>query len=421
MTTKKPKIAYLIADATICGGIGVVCQHANRLARRGLEACIVSTVGDEEINWFPNQQVPVYPLSRIPSDLDIVVATWWETTHALYKLDIPRKFYFVQSDESRFYDKDRYERLFAHDSYWSDYEFITEARWIKSWLKEEFGQESHYVPNGVDLEIFHRVEPIEPRVGKPRILIEGPADMPSKGVADAFSTVSGLDCEVWYVNYRGKPDPEWKMDRYFYRVPMADMKGIYSSCDILLKLSSVEGSFGPPLEMMACGGICIVAETTGLEEAIVLGRNALVVKKGDIEGARIALKRLFEDKSLRQALVAAGHETVKRLDWESSINLLEGIYLSPAPSNERISRVFQEKKESEKEIAFIDAYSCMKRAEDNLNRKIQDLKREVNFKNDELNSIYLSKQWKIATAFKEARHSFKALLKLPFRIIRYIL
>lgn len=101
MKQKKPKIAYLIAQAQLCGGIAVVCQHANRLARRGFETCIVSTAGAEKIDWFPGQSVPVYPLSRIPAGIDIGVATWWETAHDLYRMNIPRKFYFVQFYETR--------------------------------------------------------------------------------------------------------------------------------------------------------------------------------------------------------------------------------------------------------------------------------------------------------------------------------
>jgi glycosyltransferase involved in cell wall biosynthesis len=432
MKNKKPKVAYIIADAVICGGVGVVCQHANRLARRGFETCIVSTTGDEKINWFPDQRVPVYPLSRIPGDIDIGVATWWETTHDLYGLEIPRKFYFVQSDETRFYEEDRFEKLFAYDSYWSDYEFMTEAKWIRKWLKDSFDREAHYVPNGVDLEIFHETKPLVPKGELPRILIEGPADMPSKGVAEAFRAVSGLKCEVWYVNYRGIPDPAWKVDRYFYRVPMSEMRRIYSSCDILLKLSTVEGSFGPPLEMMACGGVCVVARVSGMEEGIIAGENALVVEPGDLEGARDALGRLFDDETLRQKLIQQGRETVKRLDWEKSIDALEKIYLSHAPPGGGDLVSFQKRRMREKEEILIKAYDNLKAMRKEMSageslfhqniekkdREIGRLTHLINRKSDEINSIYHSKQWKIAAAFKEARHSFKAFVKLPTRLVR---
>lgn len=473
MGQKRPRIAYIIADAQLCGGVAVVCQHANRLACRGFNTCIVSTAGADRIDWFPGQSVPVYPLARIPSGIDVGVATWWETTHALYHLDIPRKFYFIQSDETRFYDEGRYERIFARDSYRFDFECMTEARWIQKWLRDKFGKDAHYVPNGIDLDIFHEAEPIEPKGDKPRVLIEGPADMPSKGVAEAFQATRGLDCEVWYVNYRGEPDPSWKPDRYFFAVPMAEMRRVYSSCDILLKLSTVEGASGPPLEMMACGGTCVVAKVTGVEEAILPGENALVVEPGDIEGARKAVQRLMEDGALRSSLVEQGAKTAKKLDWERSIDVLEKIFLSPARGDARASKALVEERKHERGEAFIQAYTHLVKMErllreseqgrqkdvgflrQEIERRDSLLKHEINqrdaeigflrneiasrdkeiktlrndvgslrhsidLKNHELNSIYYSKQWKIASAVKEARHSAGALIKLPFRIIRIV-
>lgn len=444
MKNSMPKIAYIIADAPICGGVAVVCQHVNRLALRGFETCIVSVAGEDRIDWFPDQRAPVYPIARMPAGIDIGVATWWGTTHHLYRMNVPRKFYLVQSDETRFYAPGSYERLFARHSYWFDFEYITEARWIQGWLEKQFGHEAHYVPNGVDLEIFHPAEPIVPRGAKPRVLIEGPADTPRKGVAEAFSALHGLECEVWYINSQGTPDPSWKIDRYFHGVPMVQMKHIYSSCDILLKMSTVEGSFGPPLEMMACGGVCVVCEVTGVDEAIMPGENALVVAQGDIKGAREAVERLLRDRSLRQKLIERGKETVRRLDWEKSVDLLADIYRSPRVVDKEKRAAHRDRMMQEEAELTVDAYAELRKRDDAVRERdyiIQDRERSIrenwkiiesaraeiaklqhliNDKNDELNSIYYSKQWKIATAFKEARHSIKALLKLPFRIIRGI-
>lgn len=408
MSGKKPRIAYLIADAQICGGVAVVCQHANRLARRGFDVCIVSTAGAERIDWFPGLRVPVYPLSRAPRGLDIGVATWWETAWDLWRLEIPRKCYFVQSDETRFYEEGRCERIFARETYRLGWEFFTEARWIRDWLKKEFGQEARYVPNGLDPEIFREADPLAPRGERPRVLIEGPADMPSKGVAGAFAAARGLGLEVWYVNYRGGPDPAWRPDRYFERVPMEEMRRIYSSCDILLKMSTVEGAAGPPLEMMACGGTCVVARVTGADEAIRDGENALVVEPGDLSGASRALKRLVGDPALRARLSAAGRETAERMDWERSIDLLEEMFLAPPAPRGRepgLSALC-----AKREAALADAHACTKARE-----------RQRDALRHELNSLRLSKQWRIAEAILDARRSWRGFAALPVRILRGIL
>ncbi|MDD5555885.1 MAG: glycosyltransferase family 4 protein [bacterium] len=420
MDRPAPAVAYVIADPQLCGGVAVVCQHANRLARRGFDARIISAAPGGSLDWFPGLAVPFHRLGEEPGGIGIAVATWWETAHVVSRMDVPRKFYFVQSDESRFYGAERCERVFARDSYRFEFEFLTEARWIRRWLAEEFGVEARYVPNGVDRELFHPAEPLEPRRGRPRLLVEGPADMPSKGVADSFRALAGIDCEVWYVNYRGAPDPAWRIDRSFHAVPMAEMKRVYSSCDLLLKMSTVEGSPGPPLEMMACGGTCVVARTAGVEEGIEDGVNALVVEPGDTAGARRAVERLLADEALRRRLVEGGRRTVERLDWERSIDLLEEIFRSPPPGPARAAG-FRSRLAADREAAVVEAYARFRETRDAAEREKAELLRALGRANDEINSIRHSKAWEIGRAFMEARHSVRALLLLPFRVLRCIL
>jgi archaellum component FlaC len=235
--------------------------------------------------------------------------------------------------------------------------------------------------------------------------------------------------------------------------------------------------------MMACGGACVVAKVTGVEEAIVPGENAVVVEPGDIEGARKAVRRLMEDSALRAKLMENGMRAVEQLDWERSIDVLEKIFLSPVRGETKVSKPLAEKRQHEREGAFIQAYTHIVRMErlfresergkqrdvDSLRGEIErrdkdiailrerdsflehelnqrdteigflrdevaardkginalqndvgGLRHCIDLKNHELNSIYHSKQWKIASAIKEARHSVVALLKLPYRIIRII-
>ena len=123
------------------------------------------------------------------------------------------------------------------------------------------------------------------------------------------------------------------------------MRKIYSSCDILLKMSRVEGFFGPPLEMMACGGTAVVSKVTGYDEYIVDGYNALVVEMGDVNRARAAVKRLIEDPELRKRLIANGQQTAKNWRWEQTIDILEKVYWDGLDLN-------SEQKESNSQPAY---------------------------------------------------------------------
>ena len=209
----------------------------------------------------------------------------------------------MQSDESRFNPPESELSKKAYNTYSMDYIYFTEAKWIQRWLKEKFGKEAAYIPNGVDNEIVHKVNYKGMTANrKIRILLEGPIDIPFKGMEDAFNAVKGLDCEIWCVSSAGIPKPEWKCDVFFGKVTFDQMKYIYSNCDILLKMSRVEGFFFFLLEMMQCGGTCVVGKVSGYDEYIVDGYNALTVELGDVVGAHNALKRLIDDPALLEKL-----------------------------------------------------------------------------------------------------------------------
>lgn len=323
----KPKVAYLIPGCGISGGIAVICQHLNRLKKRGYDVLMITETDTTEIPWFPNQNVAIVTVDNAPDNIDYLVATGWSTAYSIQKIPAKKKCYFVQSDETRFNPEGSREYNLAFESYKMDLIYITEAKWIKQWLREKFGQNAFYVPNGLDTDIIYSTTPRDTDPNrKVRVLLEGPIDIPYKGMHYAFAAVEGLDCEVWCISSAGVPKPNWRCDRFFSRVPMDQMKYIYSSCDILLKMSQVEGFFGPPMEMMACHGACVVGKVTGYDEYIVDNYNALVVEPGDVEGAHNALKKLIEDKELRERLAENGYNTAMKWKWDESIDLLEQIF-----------------------------------------------------------------------------------------------
>lgn len=321
------KIAYLIPGCGVSGGIAVVCQHANRLRRRGHTVYLVSESDERHIAWFPDQQVPIVGLQDFPVELDVLVATSWSTSFRVAMLPARHKFYFVQSDETRFHPPGSVWQHMTRLSYAIGFNYLTEARWIRQWLRDGFGHEATLVPNGLDETLFHPADPIEPKGARPRILLEGAIALPYKGMREAFAAVRDLDAEIWCVSSLGKPEPGWRCDRFFEQVPLTEMRRVYSSCDILLKLSRVEGFFGPPMEMMACGGAVVVGAVTGHDEYIVDGVNALVVDPLQPAQAEAAIRHILDDEALRQRLVENGRRTATEWRWEPSIDVLEQRFL----------------------------------------------------------------------------------------------
>jgi glycosyltransferase involved in cell wall biosynthesis len=329
------KIAYLLPNMDVSGGVAVVFQHTNRLRKKGHDVVVATCDGIPVADWFPGQSVPLVTAARLPEDLDILVATSWSTAFAVSRLKAQHKCYFVQSDETRFHDRGNDFFHITHLTYLMNYHYLTEAKWIQKWLLENFDKHAALIPNGLDEDIFHQVEPLSPKGNRFRILLEGSIGLPYKGMKDAFEVVGDMDVEVWCVSSFGKPQPGWKCDRFFEKIPIEKMREIYSSCDILLKLSRVEGFFGPPMEMMACGGVCVVGKVTGHDEYVVDGENALVVDPFDIAQARAAVARLMDDEALREKLRRNGMETAKRWNWTSSIDTLEKYFMEITDNKDR--------------------------------------------------------------------------------------
>ena len=325
---KPQKIAFILPGVGVSGGIAVVFKHAMMLLAAGHDAFVINIGEPGDGSWFSNNTVPIINIDDqrpyVFDHIDMLFATGWSTAEWLDKIDAKRKLYFVQSDERRFFEDEHLKKK-IHNTYKLDCEYVTEAFWIQKLLSEEFGHNATYVPNGLDQNIFFPTKPIAKKSNKIRVLIEGPIIIPFKGMLDSYNAIKDLDCEIWIVSSAGQPPADWRYDRFFERVPFALMSQIYSSCDVFLKMSRVEGFFGPPMEAMACGCSVVVGKVTGYDEYIEHQKNALVVEQGDIAGAKKAVQRLIDDEDLRNQLIAEGRLTANAWSWEKSFHAMHAL------------------------------------------------------------------------------------------------
>ncbi len=330
------KIAFIMwTPSVIAGGNYVIYRHAQFLKEAGHDVRIIFVnEGDGfKIYGYSDLSIPAMRLDEIihqREKYDICIATFWPTFYYMFLVESSNYMYFVQSDERRFLENPKDTDIpFVQRTYCQEgVGYITEAKWIRDYLENEFHAQVEYAPNGIDTELFNpQVKPIARKGNRVRVLIEGPGDVFFKRVNFAFHAVSRFKhIEVWYVSSDGMVKDEWRCDRIFKQVDLKDMPSIYRSCDILLKLSVVEGFFGPPLEMMACGGTVIVSNVTGHDEYVIDGYNGMVVEKDNGEQVHLALKKLISDKALRRRLSRNGVQTAKNMDWRVKCPLYkEGI------------------------------------------------------------------------------------------------
>jgi hypothetical protein len=115
------------------------------------------------------------------------------------------------------------------------------------------------------------------------------------------------------------------------------MAAVYARTDVVLKLSSVEGMSGPPLEGFHLGATCVVTPVTGHDEYIEHGWNGLITDWEDLRGTARALDLLARDRRLLHFLRANALETARAWpSWRQSSQFMAAALLAirrePPPS-----------------------------------------------------------------------------------------
>src|SRR6185295_1500746 len=82
------KVAFLVNDLQLSGGVGVVVAHARQLRdRHGFDVTLVLAREQEDPHWShePLEGLPVVSLEEARGQhYDIAISTWWETAFSLF-------------------------------------------------------------------------------------------------------------------------------------------------------------------------------------------------------------------------------------------------------------------------------------------------------------------------------------------------
>ena len=322
------RVAFLLQDLQLSGGVGVVITHARNLAaEHGFDVSLVTTDALDDPDWeyehLPHVHV-VTLAEALEEEFDIAISTWWETTYSLFLLRAKRYASFVQSLEDRFYEPhESIERLSARLTLDLPVAFITEASWIAETLGELRPDASvHLVRNGIDKQIFAPVDTIEPNIDEPlRVLIEGSPESWFKGLRPAIKAADKMKephrLTIVCPTFEGL-EPKYA-SRAIGPLSQPELATIYSDTDVLIKLSRVEGMYGPPLEGFHRGATCVTTEVTGHDEYIEHGVNALICDWDDERGTAAQLDLLARDRELLTKLRRGALATAQDWpDWHES-------------------------------------------------------------------------------------------------------
>jgi O-antigen biosynthesis protein len=410
--------------------VGVVLEHAHRLrTEHGIDVTIVRTLPSEEA-WRYDRLADLEVLDLDAARdrrFDVAVATWWETAYELFSLDSARYAYFVQSMEDRFYEPGDVRRLLAAATHDLPVSFITEARWIARLLRELHPKSRAFVVrNGVTKDVFTTPDALRISRSEPlRILIEGHPGVWFKGVDDALAAVGEMSetpktTLVSPVSWNLSGDSSV---RVLGPITMSEMAGLYAETDVVLKLSRVEGMFGPPLEGFHLGATCVVTPVTGHDEYVVHGWNGVVTDWDDVGGTARWLDVLARDRRLLHFLRSNALATARSWpSWRQSTQFmaaaLRRISQSPPPPVARRIVPLMHDLEGAALDVEVKRRSLERRVATASEAQVVELRRELELRKRQLHELHQSRAYRAAIAMRAAwKHPLVRVLSAPFRML----
>jgi len=154
---------------------------------------------------------------------------------------------------------------------------ITISSWLKELIENKFGEEvKATILNGINTEIFYNNK----MMSKNNITVLMPyRPIIWKGTADgmkALEIVKKMHPETEIHLYGSKKDKNVPIWAVFHEKPTdEDLRALYSSSDIFIFPSLVEGYGLPPMEAMACGCAVVATNVGGVPDYAIDGKTIL--------------------------------------------------------------------------------------------------------------------------------------------------
>lgn len=324
------RVIFVLNATSISGGIRVVFEIADGLAKRGFDVAIWSL--EAEPTWF-ELRVPVRTfrsyedlMLSLRNEDAVKVATWWETSDVVWLASVNRgvPVNLVQEFETWFYPDDPVARAVVAASYRRELVTLTQAGYQQREL-DAIGVEAGLIPHGVNSETFHPLSEVERRGDT--VLAVGRSFF-QKNLAMTVRAWESLGAArprlLLFGTEPGIVDDE-RAD-YVERPSDAEVNVLYNTATVFVQTSRHEGYCLPILEAMAAGCPVITTDSHGNRDFCVADENCIMVEQDDEAGLARAIERLLSDPAEQERLRAAGLATAARLTWPTILDQVQRFY-----------------------------------------------------------------------------------------------
>jgi len=346
------------------GGNSIALKYANFLAQENevtlilpdienLRRSRLGKIDSDYLNLIKTGDMKLSSLTTEQQEFDLVILTFWATIPLALNSTLRSKnwIHFCQSIEDRFgADPENYLKLdvtLAQAAYAVNIPVITEATWIKEVLKLRGSRQLiEVVPNPVlkSLDVLPKTGEQLKGVNPNRlvVVIEGESSW-FKGVSESIKALELLSEGLYEVHFVGDKhevnisNPKVRIVLHG-RVSRRMFHEILSKSDVLLKMSHVEGMYGPPLEAFSYGTTCITSSVTGHEEFVEHQKNGLVVNVSDYFRASRWLQEINLNRNLLEKLNLGALQTAR--NWPDEV-MIEKKLIGAIDKIGRLNKTYQ--------------------------------------------------------------------------------
>jgi len=237
-----------------------------------------------------------------------------------------KKFYFVQGFEDWAMSKEEIIRTWKLPM-----KKITISRWLQA-LIQDAGETAAYIPNGLDLDTYRCIAPLENRPQKSILFVY--QDFALRGMRYILEAIGvlksrypGLIVSAFGIDRPPKDFPVYI--RYFRNPVQKQIVDLYNSSAIFISASLSEGWGLPPCEAMLCGCVVIASDTGGHREFLRDGDNGLMCTPASSESIVEKIEKVFSDPEAARRISLRAPASLQAFDWESRTDLFKNILTAP--------------------------------------------------------------------------------------------
>lgn len=332
MASKALRIAYLLEDTELSGGVRVQLMHADALIARGHRVRLVTkgqplTWRSSRAEWIHVEDFSTYDASGD----DFIIGTFWTTLAPARTLGGDRAVHLCQGFEGSF---SAYQPVRAQieEAYRSVPTKLVVAKSLLP-VVAPFSADVTWIGQIVDDDFYRPVTPSERE--PPRVLLCGQHQADLKGISEGYGAVAHArwfhqKIELVRVSpwAPSREEPLDSVQDFHVALNTAEMTRLMHSCDVLIAPNHAQEGFGlPAAEALASGIPTVMTAIPSYLSFDTTHDYALFAPEQNAVDLGERLIELLSNSELRTRLRVRGREVAEQWRAEHVADRLERFFL----------------------------------------------------------------------------------------------